>query len=443
MKKPKGSIELLVSPLHNINLKLLGFKHDTLIVFSKSSHFKYHKVLDHKSILNQLSTLKAEAGIANIAFISKDDHFDCKVLEEEMDHIFKTGLHHHLTLLVPYLPPPPFSQRNDGKVQSALVSLSLLPDNTVLLDKFWKIIYEITYTYLNSSVSQNIEIFQIGKPGAPVGKPVKPLNDLLKRSLLIIPHKGSVKLLKRCLCHLNITTYFPDINLCFDDKSYKKMDNKEFANLKQRLTSFLNIPGNVGPFLPTHQRIMDSNKEFIFFHGSDDISVNTRFIRQLAELNKRKLDMLGSHELRVDQFAKSLIAFRNPRDVTKIDSVKFFYPLTQGTALITKKGYLKAKGFSTNARFGYDSQFLLRSCFILKMGNIDDFLYIRFKRPNSLTTKSATKIGSNIRSFLNWRWTVDYNLVNEDKLNLDESSLAVQKHKFDYELVELPAIYIK
>lgn len=221
------------------------------------------------------------------------------------------------------------------------------------------------------------------------------------------------------------------------------MDNKEFANLKQRLTSFLNIPGNVGPFLPTHQRIMDSNKEFIFFHGSDDISVNTRFIRQLAELNKRKLDMLGSHELRVDQFAKSLIAFRNPRDVTKIDSVKFFYPLTQGTALITKKGYLKAKGFSTNARFGYDSQFLLRSCFILKMGNIDDFLYIRFKRPNSLTTKSATKIGSNIRSFLNWRWTVDYNLVNEDKLNLDESSLAVQKHKFDYELVELPAIYIK
>lgn len=437
MKKPESLIELLVLPLHKIDFKPLGFEYDKLVAFTESSDFNYHEILDHTSVLRQLSVLKNKIGISDIAFISKGDHFDFKVLAKEINYIFKSGLHRDLTLLVPYLPPPSVSQRNDGKVRSALASSKLLPDTVFHLNKFWRMLYDLTYTYLNSPESQNIEIFQVGKPKLPADKTDTQLPDLLKRSLLIVPHKGSVKLLKRCLSHLNLIQDLPDSNICFDDESYKKIDNVEFVNLKPRLTSFLNNPGNVGPYLPRHYSILNSNKEFIFFQDSDDIPVNSRFFKQLSELKKRKLDIIGSHELRVDQFAKSLIIFRYPLEVIKTDSAYFLNPLFHPTSLITKRAYLKAKGFSTNIRFGYDYQFLLRACFILKMGNIDDFLYIRFKRPNSLTTKASTKLGSSVRAFLNWRWRIDYKLVNENKLDLDNSSLAVQKHQFDYQLIKL------
>lgn len=437
MEKPENSMELMVVPLRKINLKSLSLEYDTLILFSETTYAKYHEVMDHESALHQFLLLKNRFNVSDIALISKDDHFNYKILEREIKYLFKTKIHNYLTLLVPYLPPPSFSQRNDGKVRSALVSSKLIPDTVFYLNKFWRTLYDLTYTYLNSSASQNIEIFQVGKLKLPADKTDTQLPDLQKRSLLIIPHKGSVKLLKRCLSHLNLIQDLPEINICFDDESYRKISVKEFDNLKPKLTSFINNPRSVGPFLAKNYCTRNSKKEFIFFQDSDDISVNNRFVKQLSELKKRKLDMIGSHELRVDQFARSLSVFRSPLDVIKPDSVQFFYPLTQGTALITRKSYLKAKGFSTNVCFGYDYQFLLRSCFILRMGNIDDFLYIRFKRPNSLTTKSATKFGCSIRSFLNWRWRIDFKLVNENKLDLDDSSLSVQKHQFNYRLIKL------
>ncbi len=364
-------------------------------------------------------------------------HFDYKVLEKEISYIFKRNIHNYLTLLVPYFPPPSISSTNYGKVQSGIVSSKILQNTTIFnLGKFWKTLYDITYTYLNSPVSQNIEIFQIGKPTPPSDKSDKQIHELLRKSLLVIPHKGSVKLLKRCLSHLNIAKHVPSINLCFDDNSYKKIDVNKFPNLKQ-LKQFRNIPENVGPYLPIHYSILDTSKEFIFFQDSDDIAVGSRFFKQLTELKRKNLDMIGSHELRIDQFARSLIIIRYPLEITKTDKAQLLCPLFHPTSIITKKAYLRAQGFSTDRRFGYDYQFFLRSCFTLKMGNIDDFLYIRFRRPNSLTTNSVTKMGSSIRSFHKWRWIVDYGLVNEDKLDLRDSSLRVQKHTFNYQLLEL------
>ncbi len=443
MKNSKNVVELLVLPIGKIDLKVLSFVHDIFIVFTDSPDIKYHETVEDENVLYELRAWENKINIIDVALISKNDHFTRAVLEKEIKYIFKKGIHDYLTLLIPYVPPPTSTQSMDGKVQSALVSSRLLLSDTVLTNanKLWKVIYGITYAYLNSSISHNIEIFQIGKPKQDLNEPGRKFFKLLEKSLLIIPHKGSPKLLKRCLSHLNSTQCItPDINLCFDDISYKKIDNEEFTNLRGKLKKFLNVPGNVGPYLPRHYSIINSNKEFIFFQDSDDISVKDRFIKQLAELKKRKLDMIGSHELRLDQFAKSLLILRNPLEVIKANSAKYFCPLFHPTSLITRKAYLKTKGFSTDRRFGYDYQFLLRSCFILKMGNIDDFLYIRFRRPNSLTTNSTTKMGSSIRSFFKWRWIVDYGLVNADKLNLDESSLVVQKHKFDYQLMELSTI---
>lgn len=436
----KRMVELIVLPIAKIDFKLLGFKLNTIILFTDRGGSSYHEILHSDNIISKIFILIHKLNITEVAFISATDHFSSEVLEQEITHLYKNNLHEYLTLLVPYLTPPQFSQRKDGKVQSAIISVKLLFDNgSYNPEKFWKIIYDITYAYLNSAISNNIEVVQVGKLKAKENMIFGGCSKLLKNSMLVIPHKGTIKLLKRCLSHLNNTKFCAsDINLCFDDMSHKKIDGKQFSNLKTKLKIFLNVPSNVGPYPPRHYSILNSDKEYIFFQDSDDISVNRRFLKQLDEIKKRNLDMIGSHELRVDQFARSLILIRYPLEVVKFDSAQLFYPLFHPSSLITRSAYLKAKGFSTNRRFGYDYQFLLRCCFILKMGNIDDFLYIRFKRPNSLTTNSATKFGSSIRSFHQWRWIVDYGLVKANKLNVDQSSLCVQKHIFDYQLIELP-----
>jgi glycosyltransferase involved in cell wall biosynthesis len=198
---------------------------------------------------------------------------------------------------------------------------------------------------------------------------------------------------------------------------------------------YANSPGNVGPYCARHYSIINSSKDYIFFQDSDDIPVNTRFAKQIKEMERRNLDMVGSHELRIDQFERQIAIIRYPLDVSEALKHGSFHPLFHPTALISKDAYIRTGGFSTNLRFGYDSQFLIRSHFYLNSGNIDDFLYLRFKRPNSLTTNPKTKLGSNLRIFLLWRWRTEFKLVKENKLQLQDSSLSVQKHSFDYSMI--------
>lgn len=147
--------------------------------------------------------------------------------------------------------------------------------------------------------------------------------------------------------------------------------------------------------------------------------------------------MLGSHELRIDEFVKKILIIRFPLNVNEALSNYIFHPLLHSTSIVTKSAYLKTGGYSTEGEFGFDSQFLLRSHFFLKVGNIDEFLYIRYKRPNSLTTNKNTMIGSDRRSFLAWRWMVDFKLVSLGKLNLEDSSLKAKAHPYKYILKKL------
>lgn len=421
--------------------------HHTIIIVSRSRQ-STHSTHDARAAISHISQLAAEPDTESLLFISPDDQFDTTQLQSVIHNIYTTGAHRGVTLLLPYKEPPveitetmdipKHTQREDGTVQSFRILAPFFKKH--LLRKYFlqwnRLAYELLYPYLNSPASNNIEIIQVGKPAVPAPLTEFP-TELLNRSLLIIPHKDSVKLLKRCLLHLNQAAALPAaINVCFDDKGYSRLSNDAFNRLTTRLKIFKNAPGNVGPYPPRHYSITNTEMDYIFFQDSDDIPVDDRFIKQLTELTARDLDMIGSHELRVDEFERKIIIFRYPLNVTRSLDAQCFHPLFHPTALVTRKAYLKTGGFSTNLRFGYDSQFLLRSHFYLKIGNIDDFLYIRFKRPNSLTTDARTSFSSNLRSFLIGRWMTDFRLVLENKLDLHESSLSVQKHSFNYKLVE-------
>lgn len=406
---------------------------------------------DPKQAIHTISRLAAAPGILHLAFISPDDHFELAELKKSINHFYQHTPERGIALLIPYKTPPigipsenpdapNTSKREDGAVQSFLISPKHF-SNAEMVSSFmdWsRLAFRLVHAYLNSSHSNNMEVLQVGKPSETYVQPGAADEELLQQSLMIIPHKDSLSLLYRCFLHLNSNAWLPgSINLCFDDSGYHTLNTRPYEQLKERLRIFKNIPYNVGPYPPRHYSILAAKQEYIFFQDSDDIPVATRFVHQLRALRERNLDMVGSHELRIDEFKQSLLIMRYPLDVTASLNARCFHPLFHPTALITRKAYLKTGGFSTNLRFVYDTQFLLRSHFFLRSGNVDEFLYLRFKRPNSLTTDPKTSLGSGFRSFLIGRWNIDFRLIKEDKLHLQDSSLSVQKHKFDYLLAQL------
>jgi hypothetical protein len=432
------NISIIITTVNKINFINLDVNLGTLIFINKKTSIPVYQTINVTD-LDVIQRLLKKYLITDIVVLSSKDKFNPYALYESLKYAYENNVHIDLTILVPYLTPPDYSNRNDGKVQSFLVSAEILNSflNSVSFKNFGKLAYDITYKYLNSTLSNNIEVIQVGKPIKNDSANNKIIKQL-KQSLAVIPHKGSLKLLNRCLLNLNSSKLLPGIiNLCFDDMSYKKIKLGNYSNLQNILNIYKNEPANAGPYLPRHYSICETDKEYIFFLDSDDIAVKSRFCKQLRELKSRNLDMIGSHELRVDQIRKKLIIVRFASDVNKSLSSFYYHPLLHGTALVTKSAYLKAGGLSTDKRFGYDTQFLMRAHFSMKIGNIDDFLYIRFKRPNSLTTNTNTKIGSDLRRFLLWRWKTDFRFVVANKLRLEESSMGVQKHRFPYTLIKL------
>lgn len=407
---------------------------DIIVLLLEKDEIIVRKNVDISKSSCVIKEMVMDAAIVSLVFISKDDRFSKDTLIKSIIKIISKPKICPLVLLVPYLSPP-MKNRYDGMVQSFIVSPALFFEFNCCLDIFSDIAYQLTYRYLESESSKNIEIIQVGKPYEHKIDGVKgQLND----SSILIPHKGSLKLLNRCLSHLEQAEDLPaNVDICFDDGSWKKFNMDVFPNLKKITRLYKNNPPGVGPFVPRHFLIDQSKYNFIFHLDSDDISVGSRFELQMAELKRRKVDMLGSHELRIDEIVKKILIIRFPLDVSEALSNNVFHPLLHSTSVVTKSAYLKTGGYSTAGKFGYDSQFLLRSHFFLKIGNIDEFLYIRYKRPNSLTTNKNTMIGSDRRSFMAWRWKVDFRLISLGKLKLEDSSLKATAHGYKYTMEEL------
>ena len=106
-------------------------------------------------------------------------------------------------------------------------------------------------------------------------------------------------------------------------------------------------------------------------------------------------DMVGSHELRLEERVRQVMGLRFPEDINAAlqrrahDVHVFLHP----TTAIRVAALRAVGGFSTARPFAADIQFLLRAHFSLRCRNLDDFLYLRRKRPGSLTTSPGTGHG--------------------------------------------------
>jgi hypothetical protein len=99
------------------------------------------------------------------------------------------------------------------------------------------------------------------------------------------------------------------------------------------------------------------------------------------------------------------------------------HSLLHGTGVIRRESFFRAGGLSTDQRVANDTQFLFRAYFNLRIRNVDAFLYVRRRHPDSLTEHPHTGIRLPLRSELDRAWRADFYEIKKGRLALEASSL--------------------
>lgn len=261
--------------------------------------------------------------------------------------------------------------------------------------------------------------------------------NLSNHLTVVIPHQGYLTYLEGCLHHCKTALQPPkNISVYFDEEVTK---NHFLLAEKNPDVTFKKIaPTNLGPYVGRNHCIENSKTEYLCFQDSDDLPTYERF----AEIYKylafnSNTDMVGCHELRIDYFNKKIYPIRFPLDVSQALKTSANHPLFHPTSVVKQSSAKRSGLFTTIRRFGSDSQFLLRSHFFMRTKNIDKFLYIRRKRPNSLTTAPPTMLGCDERTHLDTSWKTDFEKIKLGEISLEDSSLWPEYTSIPFEIKDI------
>lgn len=325
-----------------------------------------------------------------------------------------------LTLLVPWQAPPERFPRNDGSVRSFAASYGLFQAASAEVDSLEDACYRALWSALSSAgtVVDHLTVVHMGAPGATVS----PAADVVEAAL-IVPHRGSMTHLEVCLGYLARQTAQPArVQVCFDEEITPA--HEALMERAPGVEYFATEPCNVGPYIARHTLGLRSPEEVVVWHDSDDASCSDRLAVSFAEMQRRGLELMGCHELRLDEIDGRVEAIRFPLTVTAALDIGPAHALFHPTSLVRREALRRAHGFSTAYRFGSDAHFLYRAYFHLqRIENLDAFLYIRRLRPNSLTTGPETRWASPEREKQRGEWRHDFERVRTGAAPIEETSL--------------------
>lgn len=283
---------------------------------------------------------------------------------------------------------------------------------------------------------EQIIAHQIGHPNPMIFKK----EEFPKSTEVVMPHQGKTDYLETALWYLKKQKIAPKkVSVCFDEEVSER--HFEIADEHSEVRFFANYPPRVGPYPSRDVLARATEEEVIVFHDSDDISTTDRVLALTQVLQEENLDAVGSHELRINKLKKQIEAVRYPPNVvekmSKEDRFSIFFP----TTAIKKTAYLRAGGLSTVRKHSSDSQFYRRAYFFMNLKNVDEFLYIRVKRENSLTTAKQTSLGSPIRERLRKQWANDFVKIQNQNIGLNESTLVDEPNVTNVDLIPIKKEY--
>jgi hypothetical protein len=258
--------------------------------------------------------------------------------------------------------------------------------------------YRTVIDYLNSTVDVRIAVKGLAPCATDVSCNVK--------TLIVIPHRGSLSLLEQCLNSLSSVNAEVAIN--FDEEI-----TRSHSLLMERFPLYLffsSVDPPRGPYAFREYASMHLSQEYIVFMDSDDLCVDGRVDRLLSYLIANQLDIVGSSEIRLDQVNQTIVEVQYPSDVNAALRRRVAFPQLFPTCAMSRDAFKTSMGFDTCLSYAADTQFLLRSSLLLNVGNVDEPLYLRRVLSGRLTTSPLTMLESPRRKQLLAQWKSDFAL---------------------------------
>lgn len=336
-----------------------------------------------------------------------------------------------LIILVQRACPPDDVRRYDGIIETFLCSYAVWAEkmaNGVECDP-----RHYCYEFVSSILSNNLRVDWISVFQLPLNALPTSQAYASESIALIMAHRGHVEYLGTAIKYARALHALNAIHM------YIGLDVEDISAYSQLtadplLTCFAVHDPPAGPYVVRDALIRRSKEDLLLFQDSDDISCSDRATELCRTMYANDVDMVGSHEMEVNEIDKCIRVYRFPLNVSAVlsrygssgVSDNAAEPFLHATALMRRDKYLAAGGFSTNRRIANDSQFLLRAHFTLKIANADHFLYLRRVHPRALTISPLTRNGNSLRKSLSQQWGRDFKLVKSGLLPLADSSLRVE-----------------
>jgi len=334
-----------------------------------------------------------------------------------------------VTVLLPWREPPRRSIRADGMADSFCCSPGVFSDllKTVGAERCERLCFRL----LDSILNGRVEVGRLLARQLPLDASRATAVAPKPNAAVIMAHRGPKQFLMSALRSVTAAAFPPQVTVRV---GLDVEDVSEYRDVAETFPAveFYGVDGApVGPYVIRQCLIDLSPEHLIVFHDSDDISCHDRIACQAAEIAQGQVEVVGSHELRVDELAGTVEVYRFPLDASAALALpgsteqndRAREPLLHPTLTMLRSGFVQAGGFSTNRKIANDTQFMLRAFFSLRMRNVDSFLYIRRRHAAALTVVKETALGTPLRRFLGSTWGVDFEAVKSGKARLEETSL--------------------
>jgi hypothetical protein len=258
---------------------------------------------------------------------------------------------------------------------------------------------------------------------------------------LIIPHRGDPAFLRSTLKYIGRSAGSPPtarVGLDVGDSA----KYGAFAEENPGVEFFDFSPAPVGPYVIRQELAERSPEPLLTLQDSDDLSCYDRFAALGDALAQTGCGIVGSHELCLDEIRWLVQPVRFPLDCSAALAIRANHALLHATLMTHRSAFFNAGGLSTHLIIANDTQFLLRAFFNTGIRNVDEFLYIRRRHPESLTNSPETVVDNPLRRRLNWEWTRDFEAIRRGELKMEDSSLRPMRRTEAWRVERLrPASY--
>lgn len=325
--------------------------------------------------------------------------------------------------LVPRSAPPAIDSKYEEPISSFICSAALFRKFLDLgLDCYPS---TLCFALLRAIAKGDLDVDRLLVRQVPLVRRTPGAQDTRARAL-VLPHRGDPAFLRASLKFLGRTAGCPvKVRVGLDVE-----DENEYASFPRDYPAvdfFRFGPSPVGPYVIRQALAERSPEPLLTLQDSDDISSFDRFTVLSQALAETGSDIVGSHELCLDEMRTLVQPVRFPLDSNAALDTCANHALLHATLICGREAFFRAGGLATNLIIASDTQFLLRAHFNTRIRNVDEFLYIRRRHATSLTNAPETIYDNPLRRKLSEEWTRDFNAVRSGKLKLEDSTLWPQR----------------